>query len=70
MRLQRTKKTSFEGRHATPVIDVAKSSPPDATKIQTRSGVKEEIRDAIDAADRSMSKCYATLRRLRSKLKN
>jgi len=33
-------------------------------------GAKEEIRDAIDAADRSMSKCYATLRRLRAKQKN
>jgi hypothetical protein len=32
-------------------------------------GAKEEIRDAIAAADRSMSKCYATLRRLRTKLK-
>ena len=42
-----------------------------STAAQTPNyGAKEEIRDAIDAADRSMSKCYATLRRLRAKQKN
>lgn len=71
MRLQRTKKTSFEQSHATGGIDVATSPPVDEVNAETKPhNVKEEIRDAIDAADRSMSKCYATLRRLRARLKN
>ncbi len=48
----------------------AESETSSATAQTPNYGAKEEIRDAIDAAERSMSKCYATLRRLRTKLKN
>ena len=64
MRLQRSKKNSFGERGiAQPALfaEAKKPAPP--------HNVKDEIKDAIDAADRSMSKCHAALRRLRSKLK-
>jgi hypothetical protein len=49
----------------------APASPTEAATSQVRHyAAKEEISQAIDAAGRSMSKCHATLRRLRARLKN
>ena len=54
----------------TPTSPAAEAETAPAGAENPNYGAKEEIRDAIDAADRSMSKCYATLRRLRAKQKN
>ena len=76
VRLHGRKKTSSVAPDLTQDADVAATSFPGVAettppKVQIqRHSAKEEIRDAIDAADRSLSKCYATLRRLRTKLKN
>ena len=70
MRLHRNKKNLFEDRDSIATIGVSKPvSFAEANRPAQPLNVKDEIKDAIDAADRSMSKCHAALRRLRSKMK-
>ena len=50
-------------------IDVVAAQMASADTRARRYDAKEEIGKAINEADRTMSKCHKTLRRLRSKLK-